>query len=212
VQQGKKIATQAAYEPVKYEPLMDYFERNPQGTMLEKEVEDRLRKETAAKKAELARKELRKLQEEEAAAAEEKQNAMTGLDYESRTSVAKYQAGRAEIDRTEEAEAGRAARAEQDAREAAQGRAGGAATAAQRRYQQEQRSVLTQRQAQLQNRQSEIESALPGARVDDLRSAAAAGDKARGAANAAVASMMKALQDVTQQLETVNDKLNNLPK
>jgi hypothetical protein len=175
------------------------------GATLQQKVEARLRREAAANAAAAARKRVSGLEDAEGMAFMEKTNTMRGLGFEGRSSIARYQSGLAGIDR-EQYDADNAAR------EAAQGRAGGAATAAQRRYQQEQRSVLTQRQAQLQNRQSEIESAMPGARVDDLRSAAAAGDKARGAANAAVASMMKALQDVTQQLETVNDKLNNLPK
>jgi hypothetical protein len=175
------------------------------GATLQQKVEARLRREAAANAAAAARKRVAGLEDAEGMAFMEKTNTMRGLGFEGRSSIARYQGGLAGIDRDQYD-------ADNAAREAAQGRAGGAATAAQRRYQMEQRNALTQRQAQLQNRQSEIESALPGARVDDLRSAAAAGDKARGAANAAVASMMKALQDVTSQLEAVNDKLNNLPR
>jgi hypothetical protein len=175
------------------------------GATLEQKAEARLRREAAANTAEAARQRLQPLKNEEVKAYMETANEMVGLDYESRTSIARYQGGRAGIERTEEAESGRAARAEQDAREAAQGRAAEASAAAQRRYLQEQRNVLTQRQSQLQ-------AGMPGARVDDLRSAAAAGDKARGAADAAVASMTRALEDVTAKLEAVNAKLNNLPK
>jgi hypothetical protein len=172
---------------------------------LAEKAEARLRWNVTQQAVAQAKQRLIEFKEAQQSAAFEKDATLMGLDFESRSSIAKYQGGRSGLDREEEAESGRAARAEQAAREAAQGRAAEASAAAQRRYLQEQRNVLTQRQSQLQ-------AGMPGARVDDLRSAAAAGDKARGAADAAVASMTRALEDVTAKLEAVNAKLNNLPK
>jgi hypothetical protein len=168
------------------------------GATLQQKVEARLRREAAANAAAAARKRVSGLEDAEGMAFMEKTNTLRGLGFEGRSSIARYQSGLAGIDRDQYD-------ADNAAREAAQGRAAEASAAAQRRYLQEQRNVLTQRQSQLQ-------AGMPGARVDDLRSAAAAGDKARGAADAAVASMTRALEDVTAKLEAVNAKLNNLPK
>jgi len=170
--------------------------RQPGATMQQK-VEARLRREAAANAAAAARKRVSGLEDAEGMAFMEKTNTLRGLGFEGRSSIARYQSGLAGIDRDQYD-------ADNAAREAAQGRAAGASAAAQRRYLQEQRNVLTQRQSQLQ-------SAMPGARVDDLRGSAA-GDKARGAADGAVAAMTRALEDVTAKLEAVTAKLNNLPK